>query len=87
MNSLQSSDKKLDCKGRACAKCGYCRDWCWRPKADTNDPKDYKKREDATCTDGYDGRGYDGDGRGYDGRYYHGYGRRRRLCECDDNRW
>ncbi|CAF4856812.1 unnamed protein product [Rotaria socialis] len=44
------SDKVLDCKGRACASCGHCRDWHWCRKE--NGKKDYEKRTDATCTRG-----------------------------------
>ncbi|CAF0884352.1 unnamed protein product [Adineta steineri] len=73
------SDKKLDCKGRACAKCGSCRDWYWRWDPSGNE-KDYTKRDGVNCR--YNDFDY------YDfGRYYH-FGRSSdtNLCECDDNR-
>ena len=41
------SDKELGCKGRACAKCGNCRDWSWYPECGY---KTYTKRTDASCT-------------------------------------
>ncbi|CAF1582090.1 unnamed protein product, partial [Rotaria sordida] len=41
------SNLQLECKGRACAKCGECRDWFWRP--DGKYRKKYTKRDDATC--------------------------------------
>jgi hypothetical protein len=45
-NNSRYSDKKLDCEGRACARCGLCRDWYWRPD---NGRKHYTKRSDASC--------------------------------------
>ena len=87
------SNKKLDCEGRACAKCGHCRDWYWSPDGDE---KDYAKRGDATCTSDGFSRGF----RNYD--YYHfiysltylgnnngDFGIDvidNRLCQCNDNR-
>ncbi|CAF3229731.1 unnamed protein product [Rotaria socialis] len=44
------SQKVLKCRGRACAKCGYCRDWYWSPQGKT---KSYTKRLDANCTASY----------------------------------
>jgi hypothetical protein len=44
------SQKVINCRGRACAKCGYCRDWYWTPSGKT---KRYTKRPDAPCTAGY----------------------------------
>ncbi len=41
------SDKQLDCHGRACAKCGNCRDWHWVPD---DDKKIYTKRDGVACT-------------------------------------
>ena len=87
------SEKKLPCKGRACAKCGKCRDWYWALFSDfAGIRRDYMKRADATCT-GCFGGAYDSQ---YDdetccggGSYWHCFlswwcfGRH---CECDDNR-
>ncbi len=47
MQNSPYSDKQLNCHGRACAKCGNCRDWYWTPD---NDKKVYKKRNDTSCT-------------------------------------
>ncbi|CAF1140059.1 unnamed protein product [Adineta ricciae] len=99
-NKPPYSDKKLNCDGRACIKCGHCRDWYWRP--DGND-KNYTKRDDATCTcDGYD-RGFrfpsrhccfglnDNHRRNYHHfiysiTYFDGIDViDNRLCQCDDN--
>ena len=44
------SQKILQCRGRACAKCGYCRDWYWKP---ADRAKVYTKRPDATCMASY----------------------------------
>jgi hypothetical protein len=38
--------KHLRCYGRACAKCGCCRDWYWHPDGDR---KYYTKRANADC--------------------------------------
>ena len=43
------SDKQLDCRGHACAKCGYCRDWYWRPDPNGQGLKIYTKRPNASC--------------------------------------
>jgi hypothetical protein len=40
------SNKELGCNGRACAKCGNCRDWYWYVDGDH---KRYTKRTDASC--------------------------------------
>jgi hypothetical protein len=48
--NLPYSQKVLNCRSRACAKCGYCRDWYWSPHDST---KSYTKRPDATCTASY----------------------------------
>ncbi|CAF3381938.1 unnamed protein product [Rotaria sp. Silwood2] len=41
-----SAPTQLECGGRACSRCGKCRDW---------DPaNDYKRRDDATCRDNAD---------------------------------
>ena len=84
------SKRQLNCKGRACAKCGECRDWCWRPGGQYR--KKYTKRGDATCC--IDGRrridgtdrdedrygcedGGNGGSRVYlDGRFYYHVGHR-----------
>ena len=44
------SQKVIECRGRACAKCGRCRDWYWNP---TDKTKHYTKRPDAICTASY----------------------------------
>ncbi|CAF1181684.1 unnamed protein product [Rotaria magnacalcarata] len=44
------SQKVLNCRGRACAKCGNCCDWYWSPLGNM---KSYTKRSDATCTASY----------------------------------
>ena len=43
------SDTQLDCRGHACAKCGYCRDWYWRPNPDNEHLTIYTKRPTSTC--------------------------------------
>ncbi|CAF1256893.1 unnamed protein product, partial [Didymodactylos carnosus] len=45
-NNSRYSDKKLNCEGRACARCGLCRDWYWYPDSGR---KHYIKRSDARC--------------------------------------
>ena len=51
MSTNSSSPRKLlKCGARACAKCGYCRDWFWNPDGKM---KVYTKRPDATCTANY----------------------------------
>ncbi|UJR11516.1 hypothetical protein I4U23_015697 [Adineta vaga] len=72
-NTSSYSNQKLDCHGRACAKCGFCRDWYWRSPGSGS--KVYKRRTQAKCViNSYScGIGY------Y--YYHHNY----RLCECDDN--
>lgn len=75
-NHSSLSRRPLYCKGRACAKCGFCRDWYWRPGSFYG--KYYEKRVDATCTYLYR----------YDllYGYYHYYGDYNySLCQCDDN--
>jgi hypothetical protein len=52
--------KVLKCGGRACAKCGQCHDWYWKPHGKT---KSYTKRLDGTCTASY-GYGLPGYGPG-----------------------
>lgn len=55
MNTSQNSGKMLDCNGRACIACGFCRDWYWRPNGNY---KQYIKRNDATCVvNGFDDTG------------------------------
>ncbi|CAF1276312.1 unnamed protein product [Adineta steineri] len=93
------SDKKLHCEGRACAKCGHCRDWYWRPDGDK---KVYKKRNDARCFYQYGGYPYHPGG--YDHYFYDDYFGissgdddydrycssrigNDPLCECEDNRF
>lgn len=44
------SQKVLKCRGRACAKCGRCRDWYWSPSGNT---ARYTKRADAICAASY----------------------------------
>ena len=57
------SQKVLKCRGRACAKCGYYRDWYWSPDDDT---KTYTKRHNAVCMASYS-YGLPGYGRGCHG--------------------
>ncbi|UJR11373.1 hypothetical protein I4U23_015553 [Adineta vaga] len=73
-NELLYSNRKLDCHGRACIRCGFCRDWCWCSHGSSGS-KTYKRRQNTTCTaSNYScGRGY---------YYYHNS---YRLCECEDN--
>ena len=61
--SASHPPKVLRCGARACAKCGYCRDWYWNPDGRT---KIYTKRRDATCTASY-GYGISGFGPGCGG--------------------
>ncbi|CAF0884369.1 unnamed protein product [Adineta steineri] len=99
-NQSPYSDKKLRCKGRACASCSNCRDWYWHP---VGDKKLYGKRNHASCTYNAYGVAADAD-RGF---LYDAFGigsgeiRRvtirhlhfirdapadfDRLCGCDDN--
>ena len=87
MNNSQYSDQKLGCEGHACATCGNCRDWYWRPSGNIDNPKIYTKRNDASCirdrADFYGRHRFDYPIDNY--RYYYhssyGYG----LCECDNN--
>jgi hypothetical protein len=68
------SDKHIRCRGRACAKCGRCRDWYWRC---VNRKMHHTKRSDAICIlgalDYYE----------YDGNYL--YSDYHTVCQCDDN--
>ncbi len=57
------SDKELRCGGRACAKCGFCRDWYWSPNGNG---KRYTKRDDANCCYASPSRRYY-----FYGPYYH----------------
>ncbi|UJR08746.1 hypothetical protein I4U23_013003 [Adineta vaga] len=76
------SNKKLDCNGHACAKCGNCRDWYWSSSG--NGRKTFTKRANFRCTfckyfynDDYFFRGY-----------WHTKDpqlAQRKLCTCDDN--
>ncbi len=87
------SQTELPCKGRACAKCGKCRDWYWTPAPDCDGgEKFYMKRADGTCTGCWAGLyndQLDCDSCFGGGSYYHWFfgcccfGRH---CECDDNR-
>ena len=47
------SDTQLGCRGHACAKCGYCRDWYWRPDPNGQGLKIYTKRPNASCIYNY----------------------------------
>jgi len=76
------SDTQLGCRGHACAKCGYCRDWYWRPDPNGQGLKIYTKRPNASCIYNHDGLG------GLGGHYGHGHGFFNFgdcLCECEDN--
>jgi hypothetical protein len=46
------SQKVINCRGRACAKCGYCRDWYWSSRGDKKTVI-YTKRPDAICGASY----------------------------------
>jgi hypothetical protein len=59
--------KVINCRGRACAKCGCCRDWYWTPNGKI---KRYTKRPDATCASSYS-YGISGYGPGCAGRCLH----------------
>ncbi len=91
-NKSPYSSRKHRCKGRACAKCGECRDWYWSFQSSWNpwsNTKVYTKRLDATCAGTY--YGYRGYSFNYDPGYYHTYPHtigtyQILLCECDDNR-
>ena len=91
------SDKKLQCEGHACAKCGHCRDWYWLTNGQTNF---YIKRTSARCFYNYGGYLHPDDS--YDHYYYddcfgissgnEDYDRHRAsrigngpLCHCPDN--
>ena len=89
-NSLYS-DKKLRCQGRACAKCGHCRDWYWNQG---KPGKKYTKHSDATCTRRrymvyprvvYASEFYAS--RGSDYCHEHSGENDPYLCQCDDNRF
>lgn len=85
------STKKLACEGRACTKCGNCRDWYWRTD---HDCKVYTKRIDASCTTpehAYRSRYYSlltGGGH-YKYWHYHVIDEHKfdviYMCECEDN--
>jgi hypothetical protein len=93
-NKSPYSQEQLPCNGRACAKCGKCRDWYWTIVTSClSYRKAYMKRADATCTGcyggAYDSR-YDCDCCFGGGSYYHyffSYCCFGRHCECDDNRF
>ena len=68
------SDKNIRCRGRACAKCGRCRDWFWRR---IDNEMHHAKRYDANCILAIDY--YDSDGI-YMNSDFHV------VCKCDDNR-
>ena len=70
---------KLSCGGRACAICGNCRDWFWRPNDNIKNPKTFTKRNNAKCT-GVHHVYYVKSG------HYVGYGDDINICECEDNR-
>jgi len=68
------SDKNIRCSGRACARCGRCRDWYWRI---VNRKMRHTKRSEAICIL-MDLNYYDDDNSYMDGDFH-------RACECDDN--
>jgi hypothetical protein len=86
------SQVEIPCGGRACARCGKCRDWYWTPYSlFFLDKKAYMKRIDSTCTAGWGGiydSQYDCDCCFGGGSYYHlfcGWCCFGRHCECEDN--
>ncbi|CAF0746353.1 unnamed protein product [Adineta steineri] len=93
-SNTQDFHQELPCNGRACIRCGKCRDWVWIDGHNQwmAERKYYIKRPDATCTGcyggGYDSR-YDSDDCCGGGSYYHffcGCCFFGRHCECADNR-
>ncbi|CAF0728027.1 unnamed protein product [Adineta steineri] len=88
-NNSVYSTKKLQCKGRACIKCGHCRDWYW---CQDKHKKSYTKRNDATCTRrrylAYPRVVYESEfyaDRGSDYCHDHAGEADSKLCQCDDN--
>jgi hypothetical protein len=69
------SHKQIRCGGRACARCGKCRDWYWRY---VNKKMRHKKRYDANCAL-MDPNYYNDDGAYHDSDFH-------TVCQCDDNR-
>jgi hypothetical protein len=83
------SYRNLPCNGRACANCGFCCDWYWRPNGNQ---KDFTKRDDATCNFNRSGSGRFYGSPNRPDRYYHDvypynpYPRTPTyLCVCEDN--
>ncbi len=77
------SDNRLNCHGRACATCGWCRDWHHNGHCYNNCYYyDYKKRNDATCR----GTQYvDHDGPGHLVSAHNCDATVEILCACSDN--